>query len=340
MSLMTRLRRVGKKVTSTVTAVAVASTLMVAGAGTAAAGPRDWLRPDATGTCTWDSVGYWVQRCDVWSPAMGKNIQVQIQPAKRGGNAALYLLDGMRATDRASAWTVDTNAPREYVNHNITLVMPIGGAGSFYSDWLGPATYQGTGNYKWETFLTKELPGYLQRNFGVSPTNNSIAGLSMGGTAALNLAARNPSQFRQAMSWSGYLTMTLPGMQTLLRVALFDVGNFNINAMYGTIFHPERYQNDPLLNMGALRGKDIYISAANGLPGPADLAKYRPQDLVAGSVLEWFSRYTTVIWEAKARAEGLNPAADYPIAGVHNWLQWDYQLKKTKSRVLNVMNAW
>ncbi|MGZ7497557.1 alpha/beta hydrolase [Corynebacterium sp. ZY180755] len=340
MSLKTGLRRVGKKVASAVTAVAVASTLMVAGAGTASAGPRDYLRKDSTGTCTWDPVKYWVQRCDVWSPSMGKNIKVQIQPAKRGGNAALYLLDGMRATEKASAWTVDANAPREYVNHNITLVMPVGGAGSFYSDWIGPATYQGTVNYKWETFLTKELPGYLQRQFGVSPTNNSIAGLSMGGTSAVNLAARNPNQFKQVMSWSGYLTMTLPGMQTLLRIAMLDVGNFNINSMYGTIFHPQRYQNDPFLNMGGLRGKDIYVSAASGTPGPRDLAKYNRGDLAAGTALEWFSRYTTVIWEAKARAQGLNPTVDYPAQGVHNWLQWDYQLKKTKARVLNKMNAW
>lgn len=340
MSLMNRLRRVGKKVASAVTAVAVASTLMVAGTGTAAAGPRDYLRPDATGKCTWDSIGYWVQRCDVWSPSMGKNIQVQIQPAKRGGNAALYLLDGMRASNNASGWTMYTNAPREYVNNNITLVMPVGGAGSFYADWVGPVTYQGTGKYKWETFLTKELPGYLQRNFGVSPTNNSIAGLSMGGTAAMNLAARNPSQFRQVMSWSGYLTMTIPGMQTLLGVALLSVGNFNVNAMYGSFFNPNRYENDPLWNMGGLRGKDIYISAATGVPELGDYTTYTSQDLATGAVLEVFSRATTVGWEVNARLQGLNPTVSYPAAGVHNWPQWDYQLKNTKARVLNVMNAW
>ena len=123
-----------KKVAAAVTAVAAASVLAVAGQGVATAGPRDWLRPDATGACEWDGVGFWVQRCDVFSPAMNRNITVQIQPAQRGGNAGFYLLDGARATERANAWTTDSNAPELYANHNITLVMPVGGQGTFYQD--------------------------------------------------------------------------------------------------------------------------------------------------------------------------------------------------------------
>ena len=225
-----------KKVAAAVTAVAAASVLAVAGQGVATAGPRDWLRPDATGACEWDGVGFWVQRCDVFSPAMNRNITVQIQPAQRGGNAGFYLLDGARATERANAWTTDSNAPELYANHNITLVMPVGGQGTFYQDWLRPANYTGDGPlFKWETFLTKELPAYLEGNFGVARNNNSIAGLSMGGTAALNLAARNPAMFKQAMSWSGYLTMSGPGMSTLVRLAMLDLGGFNVNNMYGSM---------------------------------------------------------------------------------------------------------
>lgn len=139
--------------------IMVASVVSVAGAPKAEAANRDWLRPDATGHCTWDSVGWWVQRCDVWSDSMGRTIPVQIQPAKRGGNAGLYLLDGLRATNKTNAWVNDVNAARLYEPHNITLVMPVGGAASFYADWNGPATYDlgQSVNYQWETFLTQEL---------------------------------------------------------------------------------------------------------------------------------------------------------------------------------------
>ena len=153
----------------------------------AQAANRDWLRPDSTGMCEWDPVMYWVQRCTVWSPAMNQHIPVQIQPAQRGGNAGLYMLDGLRATTQTNAWLHDVNAARTFVDHNITLVMPVGGQSSFYTDWNAPATYDFNHpvTYKWDTFLSKELPPYLERHFGVSPANNSILGLSMGGTACL-----------------------------------------------------------------------------------------------------------------------------------------------------------
>ena len=54
------------RVLSVIMAVAVALGLaVVAGSQPAEAANRDWLRRDATGTCEWDKVGWWVQRCDV-----------------------------------------------------------------------------------------------------------------------------------------------------------------------------------------------------------------------------------------------------------------------------------
>ena len=114
----------------------------VIGAPQASAAHRDWLRPDSTGHCEWDRVGFWVQRCTVWSPAMNRHIPVQIQPAQRAGNAGLYMLDGLRATEITNAWVNDVNAAQMFKDSNITLVMPVGGQSSFYTDWNAPATRQ------------------------------------------------------------------------------------------------------------------------------------------------------------------------------------------------------
>lgn len=314
---------------------------LVAAAPSAHADPRDWLRPDNTGTCDWDPVQFWVQRCDVWSPAMNRNITVQIQPAARGGNAGLYMLDGLRATEATSAWVNDVNAAATYENSNITLVMPVGGASSFYADWDAPATYdfENPVIYQWETFLTQELPVYLQDNFGVSRNNNSILGLSMGATAAMNLAAKHNDQFRQVLSFSGYLTTTAPGAQTALRAALLDGGLYNINAMYGPVISPRRFENDPFLNMEGLRNSDVYISAGPGIPGPAD-AGYKPEHVASGVSLETYSNLTTRAWALKARATGLNFTEVYTPTGIHNWQQFGSQMEATHDRVLNVMNAW
>ena len=314
---------------------------LVANAPTAAAANRDWLRPDATGTCDWDAVNYWVQRCDVWSQAMGRNITVQIQPAARAGNAGLYMLDGLRATEQSSAWVNDVNAAASYVDHNITLVMPVGGASSFYADWQAPATYDFNNPviYQWETFLTEELPPYLETHFGVARNNNSILGLSMGATAAMNLAAKHNDQFRQVMSFSGYLTTTFPGSQTLLRAALLDGGLYNINAMYGSVVNPRRFENDPFLNMEGLRNSDVYVSSGSAVPGPAD-AGYKPEHKASGIALEAYSNLTTRVWSLKARATGLNFTEVYTPTGLHNWQQFGGQMEATKPRVLDVMNAW
>lgn len=330
-----------RRVITLIAAIATAAALMVVGAGEAKADNRGWLRPDAHGTCHWDPVRYWVQRCDVWSEANGRSIEVQIQPAARGGNAGYYLLDGLRATERTNAWLHDVNAARTFNNSNITLVMPIGGEGSFYADWNGPATYDYNDpvNYQWTTFLTQELPAYLERHFGVSRTNNAVAGLSMGGTAAMNLAANNPSQFRQVLSFSGYLTTTFPGAQTLMRAALWDAGGYNLTAMYGSMLNPRRFENDPFHNMGGLRGKSVYVSAAPGVPARED-ANIRPEHQASGMALEAVANASTRAWAAKAKATGLNVIEDYPSTGLHNWNQFGWQLNKTKPLVLDYMNAW
>ncbi|WP_293771223.1 alpha/beta hydrolase family protein [uncultured Corynebacterium sp.] len=339
--LSSALTAASRRVVAAVVALVVAASLAAIAAPRASAANRDWLRADATGSCDWDAVGYWVQRCDVWSPSMNRTIPVQIQPAIRGGNAGLYLLDGLRATDYTNAWLNDVNAARLYVNDNITLVMPVGGAASFYTDWEGPATYDVANpvRYMWETFLTSELPAYLESNFGVARNNNSIAGLSMGGSAAITLAGKHPDQFRQALSYSGYLAYTFPGAHTFMRMALLDAGGYNLNAMYGSMFSPRRFESDPFNQISGLRNTDVYISAASGVPSPADQG-IAPQYQASGVALEAFSNLTTHAWEAKARAMGINVTADYPAQGEHNWINFGGQLVKTRERVLNVMNAW
>ena len=193
-------------------------------------------------------------------------------------------------------------------------------------------------NYQWDTFLSQELPPYLQQHFGVSPTNNSVLGISMGATGAMTLAANHPNQFRQVFSLSGYLTNTLPGAQTLMRVAMMQVG-LNVNDMYGSVVSPRRFANDPLLNMEGLRGTHVYVAAASGLPAPVD-QQLPPQDIAAGSPLEILSRASTQMWSAKAKATGIGVTENYPALGLHNWNLWVDQLNNhVRPRVLEVMGA-
>lgn len=302
-------------------------------------GHRNWLRPG----CVWDPVASWVQLCDVWSPAMNRMIKVQIQPARFAGNAGLYLLDGLRARDDWNAWTHDAQAQRIFLQDNVTLVMPVGGQVSFYSDWQRPVTINGqVYNYKWETFLTNELPGYLEANFGVSRTNNAIAGLSMGASAAATLAAHHRDMFKQVSLFSGYLNPTAPGMYTMIPLAMFDQCRCDPFAMWGPPMSPAWGYNDPLLNADLLRDLPMYVTSGSAIPGQYD----QPSSLMGvfntfnGIVLEGLSRGSTLAFQNELNAAPNQAEFQYRTTGIHGWGYWNDDLVAARSKqILPVLNA-
>lgn len=302
-------------------------------------GNRHWLREG----CVWDPVASWVQLCEVWSPSMNRHIKVQVQPARFGGNAGLYLLDGLRARDDWNAWTHDAQAQRIFLQDNITLVMPVGGQVSFYSDWQRPINLGGNLlEYQWETFLTEELPPYLQAEFGVNPNNNAIAGLSMGGSAAAILAANHRDQFKQVSVFSGYMNPTAPGMYTMIPLAMFDQCKCDPFAMWGLPGSPAWGAHDPLLNADKLRDIPMYITAGSAIPGKYD----QPSSLQAvfntfnGIILEGLARGSTIAFQNVMNAEPNLATFDYRNVGIHGWGYWNEDLISARSaQILDVMNA-
>ena len=82
----------------------------------------------------------------------------------------VVVLDGLRARDDNSGWDIEAPAFENYYQSGLSVVMPVGGMSSFYTNWPQPVVGNGTTyNYQWETFLTSELPAYLSANKGTSP---------------------------------------------------------------------------------------------------------------------------------------------------------------------------
>lgn len=325
----------GRRILALIVAIGTALGIATVAAPTAAADDRGILGPN----CTWSDYGYFIQNCWFNSPAMGQKIQVQIK--RSNSDSAIYLLDGLRARDDWNAWTHLGRAPEMFVNDDVNVVMPVGGASQFYADWIGP--FNGTTtpqNPMWETFLTQELPYQLQRDYGISQNNNALVGLSMGGTAAINLASRNRGQFKQVTSLSGYLNTTAPGMYMALQFAMNEGSpGANIWDMWGHPLHPTRFANDPLLNAPRLGGMPVHISAAAGVPGPRDNFLADPLGGIAGIGLEWASRGSTATFELAARASGANVSVSYPTTGVHNWTLWTPELQKARPQILDALNV-
>ena len=187
-----------------------------------------WLVGVIGGTPT---AGAAVEVLSVPSPSMGRDITVQFQG---GGPKAVYLLDGLRARDDRNGWDIETGAFSWFDGSGLSVVMPVGGMSSFYTDWYRPAVGNGTTQtYKWETFLTSELPAWLAANKGVSATGNAVVGLSMSGSSALILAAYHPGQFVYAGALSGFLNLSRGLWPVLVGISMGDAGGFNALDMWG-----------------------------------------------------------------------------------------------------------
>src|SRR6202000_1389016 len=174
-----------------------------------------------------------VDYLQVPSAAMGRDIKVQFQSG--GANApALYLLAGMPAQDDFNGWDINTPAFEWYNQSGIAVVMPVGGQSSFYSDWYKPACGKaGCVTYKWETFLTSELPSYLSAERRANPPGSAAVGLSMAGSSALPLAAYHPGQFIYAGSLSALLDPSQGMGPSLIGLAMGDAGGYKTADMWG-----------------------------------------------------------------------------------------------------------
>jgi diacylglycerol O-acyltransferase/trehalose O-mycolyltransferase len=268
------------------------------------------------------------------SAAMGRNVKVRFQP---GGSHAVYLLDGLRARDDNNGWDIETNAFAKFNGSGVSVVMPVGGMSSFYSDWNSPAVGNGTTQtYRWETFLTSELPAYLSANKGISPTGNAVVGLSMSGSSALILAAYHPGNFRYAGALSGFLHLSDGVWPTLVGVSMRDAGGFDATAMWGLGGGPTWRRNDPTLQAGRLAGNGTRLWVYTGNGRPTDLGG---GDLPA-TLLEGLTKDSNVAFQrAYTGAGGRNATFNFPPNGTHSWGYWGAQLDAMKPDIVGTVGS-
>ncbi|CCF60964.1 alpha/beta hydrolase-fold protein [Nocardia cyriacigeorgica] len=273
---------------------------------------------------------------ELWvnSPAMGAPIQVRLLLARDWNTRpdakfpTLYMLDGLRATEEVSGWIKDAGAVDFFADKNVTVVLPVGGQSSFYSDWLEPNNGK---NYKWETFLTKELPPLLESQWRATNVRG-MEGLSMGGTAAMFLAARNPDFVKYAASYSGFLTTTTLGMPQAIQFAMRDAGGFDSTAMWGPPTSPLWEEHDPYLLAEKLKGISLYVSSGSGATGPHDA----PSGVIpgvstnlAGTGLEILSRLTSQNFVTKLGELSIPVQVNYRASGTHSWPYWDFEMRQS-----------
>ncbi|KAA0100023.1 esterase family protein [Mycolicibacterium sp. P1-18] len=289
-----------------------------------------------------------VEYLDVYSAAMGRNVRVEYQsgtapapvpnPAPR---KAVYLLDGLRAQDDFNGWDVNTAAFEWFDQSGVDVVMPVGGESSFYTDWYSPSSFNKQAfTYKWETFLTQELPAYLATARQVSPTGNGVVGLSMAGGASLILSAYHPAQFTYAASLSGFLNPSTPFMKQAIRVAMLDAGGYNVDDMWGAPWDPAWKRNDPLLQVDRIVANRtrLWIYCAPG-GGPVDENVDPGQTFSANGLESLALNGNKRFQDAYAKAGGSNATFAFPTEGNHSWAYWGQQLQALKPDLIATLNG-
>ncbi|MBB2773464.1 UNVERIFIED_ORG: diacylglycerol O-acyltransferase/trehalose O-mycolyltransferase [Mycolicibacterium obuense] len=294
------------------------------------------IAPSAT---AYSRDGLPIETLEVPSAAMGRNIRVQFQG---GGPHSVYLLDGLRAQEDANGWDINTAAFEWFYESGVSVVMPVGGQSSFYADWYQPAANSaGVVTYKWETFLTQELPGWLAANRGQDPRGNAVVGLSMSGGAALNLATWYPTQFIFASSLSGYLNPSAGLWPTLIGFAMKDAGGFNPQNMWGPTSDVAWRRNDPTVNVGRLaaNGTALWIYCGGGVASDLDTGSDFGGNFSAG-YLENITVSTNKEFQQKyLAAGGHNAVFNFPPKGTHSWGYWGSQLQAMKPDLLRVLGV-
>ena len=269
------------------------------------------------------------------SPSMGRDIKIQFQ--KGTGSHAVYLLDGLRAQDDYNGWDINTQAFEWFLDTPLSIVMPVGGQSSFYSDWYSPACGKSGGQtYKWETFLTSELPQWLASNKGVASTGNAAVGLSMAGNSAMILAAYHPDMYIYAGSLSAFLNPSEGSWPFLINMAMGDAGGYKANDMWGPTEDPNSAwkRNDPMLQIPTLVANNtrLWVYCGNGTPnelGGGDL----PATFLEGLTI----RTNQTFQDNYIAAGGHNAVFNFPANGTHSWGYWGAQLQQMKPDLISYL---
>lgn len=252
---------------------------------------------------------------------MNRQVKVAFQA---GGPHTVYLLDGMLARDDFNGWDIHLPVFEWFDRSGLSLAMPAGGTASFYCNWYRQAAGNGGAwTYKWETFLTQELPQWLAANKGISTSGNAVVGASMSGSAALILAAKHPENFVYAASMSGFLNLSAGNWPSVVSTVQMGAGGFHSDAMWGPPTDPAWAANDPTVNVKQLIANNTRIWVYTGNGGKSDLG-----GKLDATLLESATRLSNKVFQSRYKSYGgHNGVFNFPDNGTHTWTYWGEQLQ-------------
>ncbi len=254
-------------------------------------------------------------------------------------------------------WTEKGGVVEQTAKHDVIVVMPDGGSGSFYSNANFPLPGRKAG---WESFIMTQVLPFIHANFRTDPQRMAIAGLSMGGWGALALGQRYWGHFRSVSSYSGPADCnpaTPDGAAVRAAIyfsPVFEFAKRPTSNLPGSTWGPLPYPRiargyNPMENLERYRGKRVFLRTGDGawndfledLEKNPDIAKQLEKKfgtLVADTIEAAVHPNMTRFHEA-LDAKGI--ANDFKLlpGRTHDFGLWSENLAEDLPGMLKVLNA-
>ena len=237
------------------------------------------------------------------------------------GYPVLYLLHG--AGDTYRSWTENTDLASFSSKYRVIVVMPDGGRNAdagWYSDWKD-------GSRDWESFHIGVLVPWIDSHFDtLGAGHRAIAGLSMGGFGAMSYAARHPSLFTAAASFSGAVdTQYVSPVSGIAFTELHDQYGTPDQRVWGdqTADSSTWSAHNPTARAADLACTSLWIATGNGTPGGQ--AGDDPSD-PGGYMIEQFIWQMNMSFTNALDGAGVAYHKDFYGGGYHGWPYWQMDL--------------
>ncbi|HVY11066.1 MAG TPA: alpha/beta hydrolase family protein [Mycobacteriales bacterium] len=249
----------------------------------------------------------------------------------------LYLFPG--TSGHSYDWMTAGEAPKATERLRlITVSSDIGfdgDGGSWFTNWIDQHT--ALGKSQWETYDIHELIPWIDANLDTvrDRSGRAVAGLSMGGYGATELAARHPQLFVQQASFSGAPEIDRDlearvGAAAVIGATMVGLNGVEANAPFGNHLSNEiNWQgHDPARLISNLRPVKLWFATADGLPGKYDDPVTDPGGFAGAAAVESLTHTSTDLFLQHLRqAHMTGYVYDYG-SGTHTWPYWARDLRK------------
>ena len=263
-----------------------------------------------------------------------------IQPERA---KAVYLLDGLRAQDDYSGWDINTAAFEWFYQSGVSVVMPVGGQSSFYTDWYSPSSFNNQAYH-------------LQVGNLSHQRTSAVAGRQQADLDDRQRRRRPVDVGRRRADPVG----VPPGPVQLRRVA---VGLPEPVDLVHAAGHPRRHARRRRLQrrqhvgptVGRRRGSATTRSSRcraswptapgcgstvrQAVPRRSTRAPTRIRRSTPTAWNRWPSRATRISRRRTRKAGGSNATFEFPPAGNHAWPYWGAQLQALKPDLIATLNG-